>query len=157
MIETESEVRFKNGIEYKFQNLSNLLADHKSKPGKKSENDTGLLQDLREQKQQLLKKIEIWQGCPKLYRRQLYKRLYNIDLSKKESGAKLDETRRELDMLSFNLQLNPKWVRGLLKLIDEILDQTEAAQRQRLSKDLDIMKKAFGALKNGCNLYQMQR
>lgn len=154
---TRSEVRFKNGIEYKFHDLSSLLGDHAAKENKKvARRDPDLLQDLREQKQGVLKKIETWQSCPKLYQRQLYKRLNNIELSKKDAAGKLDEMRRELDMLSFNLQLNPKWVRGLLKLVDEILDRTESDQRQRLSKELGLMQGEFNALKHGCNLYQIQ-
>lgn len=152
---TESEVRFKNGVEYNFDNLSNLSGNHGSLAKKGQEEDSDLLRDLRKQKQQLLKKIETWQSCPKLYRRQLYKRLNNIELSKKDASPRLDEMRRELDMLSFNLQLNPKWIRGLLKLIDEILDQTKLEQREHLTVELDLMKEEFGILKHKCNLYQI--
>jgi len=153
---TGSEVRFKNGIEYKFQDLSSLLGKQAAKSSKKVTHKPDLLRNLQEQKQHLLKKIETWQRCPKVYRRQLYRRLYNIELSKKDAGAHLDEMRRELEMLAFNLQLNPQWVRGLLKLIDEILDQTESDQRQRLTKELRMMQEALGTLKHGCNVYQIQ-
>jgi len=151
-----SEVRFKNGIEYNFDNLSKLAEKHSARQNKGSNPDSDLLRDLRDHKQQLLKKIETWQSCPKLYRRHLYKRLHHIELSKKDASPRLEEMRRELDMLSFNLQLNPIWIRGLLKRIDEILDQTKAEQREGLTKEFDLMKEAFGILKHKCALYQTE-
>ncbi len=152
----ESEVRFKNGIEYNFDTLSKLAEKHSARQKKGSEPDSDMLRGLRDHKQQLLKKIETWQSCPKLYRRHLYKRLKNIELSKKDASPRLEEMRRELDMLSFNLQLNPTWIRGLLKRIDEILDQTKAEQRERLPEEFDRMKEAFGVLKHRCTLYQTE-
>jgi len=152
---TNSEVRFKNGIEYNFDDLSKL-AKKTTGQSKGSEAGSDLLQNLQDHKQQLLKKIETWQSCPKLYRRHLYKRLHSIELQKKEASPRLEEMRRELDMLSFNLQLNPTWIRGLLKRIDQILDQTKAEQREHLTKEFDWMKQEFGVLKHSCTLYQIE-
>ncbi len=151
---TSSDVRFKNGIEYNFDNLSKLVEKNSTRQHSGSESDSDLLRALQEHKQELLQKIETWQSCPKLYRRHLYKRLKHIELSKKDASPRLEEMRRELDMLSFNLQLNPTWIRGLLKLIDEILDQTKIEQREGLTKEFNLMKEAFGTLKHNCTLYQ---
>lgn len=129
---TESEIRHKNGFDCTFE-------------------------DLREQQTVLLKKIQGWENCPPSYRQELYKRLHSIDLLKKEASGKLEEIGREVGILAFNLQLNPDWIRGLLTRVDEILDQTEAGQRNRLSKELDTLKKQLNSLKNGCNLYHMER
>lgn len=150
---TESEIRHKNGLDYTFEDLSSLFGGLKHPRSIEEER----FRDLRKQKSALLKKIQDWENCPPSYRQELYRRLHSIDLLNKEASGKLDEVIRETGMLAFNLQLNPDWIRGLLKLVDEILDQTKSDQRNHLSKELDTLKEQLNLLKNGCTLYHMER
>jgi len=116
-----------------------------------------LLNALQDSKFTLLKKINDWKNCPASYRKRLYKRLQNIDVSKKPATVKLDELIREIGILEFNLQLNPSWIRGLLKLVDEILDQTKQEQRDELITGFCHLKEQFGLLKNDCNRYYIAK
>jgi len=123
----------------------------------KTEYEYKLLKELNEMQGKLLKKIEQWAECPLFYRRKLLSRLRSIDLSKKEAFLKIDEIKRELQMLAFNLSLNPTWIRGLLKLIDKILDQTEARDRKSFSTECGVLESQLNVLKKACHLYQIER
>jgi len=105
----------------------------------------------------LLRRIEEWKECPSFYRHKLFLRLRSIDISRKEAFLKIDDVKRELRMLAFNLSLNPIWIRGLLKLIDEILDQTESQQRKTFSKECRALDRHLLELERACRLYQVEK
>ncbi len=153
---TGSKTKYRNGLEYKFEDISDLFGENTPKPRKNVEYETQCLRALRENKTKLLKEIEACRICPERYRRKIYKQLHYIDISKKEAGAKLEDMGKEIAMVAFNLLLNPVWVRGLLKLTDEIIDQTLPDDRKRLSQALDSLNSRLGLLKKECNIFQLE-
>jgi len=152
-----SSVQILRGTRYNFENLSSLLGSQAQKKQNNNSHEISLLKELNESKIKLLQSISDWKCCPRSYRNRLHKRLQSIDVSKRTAISRLDEIMREIGILEFNLQLNPAWIRGLLKLVDEILDQTKQAQRDELITGFSHLKEQFGLLKNSCNYYYMAK
>lgn len=153
---TGSKMRYRNGLDYTFGTFVVFEEGHSKKSLNHIQHQTERLGGLRKQKARLLEQIEACKVCPESFRRTLCKHLQLIDISKKEASANLDEMSKELDIVAFNLQLNPAWVRGLLKLTDEVLDQISAEQRKQLSTRLNGFKEALNRLKKECNLYHLE-
>jgi len=151
---TNSSVQVVKSFRYNFENLSSLLGDQPPKT-QNNNHERNMLNELHGNKLSLLRRINDWKDCPASYRNRLHKRLQSIDVSQKVAISKLDDIIREIGILEFNLQLNPAWIRGLLKLVDEILDQTKREQRDELITEFSHLKEQFGLLKNSCNRYYM--
>ncbi len=141
------------GVRYNFENLSSLLGSQGQGTQNNNSYERNMLNELYDSKLRLLRRIRNWKDCPESYRNKLHKRLQAIDVSKKIAISKLDEIIREIGILEFNLQLNPAWIRGLFKLVDEILDQTKRTQRDQLITEFSHLKEQFALLKNDCNCY----
>ncbi len=139
---------------YHFKDSSSLLENEVLM---QSDYELNIHKDLHSRKSNLLRRISEWTVCPESYRGRLYKKLQMIDVLKKAAISKLDEMIREIGIIEFDLQLNPTWVRGLMKQVDEILDQTKQEQRGELITELSHLKEQFGLLKNACNHYHLTR
>lgn len=153
---TGNKARYRNGFDYPFGTFVVFEEEQSQKALYHIQLKTKHLRGLRKQKAVLLGKIEACKICPESFRRTLYKDLQCIDISKNEASAKLDKMSKDIDIVAFNLQLNPAWVRGLLKLTDEVLDQTNPEQRKQLSAQLNEFKAALDHLKKDCKLYQFE-
>ena len=153
-MKANSSVQVVKGVRYNFENLSSIFGDQAQE---NNSYEMNMLKELHGSKSTLLRRINDWNDCPRSYRNRLHKKLQSIDVSKKTALSKLDEIIREIGILEFNLQLNPTWIRGLLKLVDEILDQTKPSQRDELITGFSHLKEQFGLLKNACNRYYIAR
>ncbi len=153
---TGNKVKRRNGIEYNFESKIRVYEKKRLRPSTDLKEETRFMTGLHDKKADILAKIQQCRICPAGYRRKLYRQLQCVDISKKEAGTKLEELEREVGMISFNLLLNPTWVRGLLKLTDEILDQTPPEERKRLSSELDQLQTDLSGLKRECKIFQLE-
>lgn len=156
-VKTSHSVQTIKGVQYNFESLSSVFEVSQKKTQDRKSHETNMYNELQGSKLSLLRRIRDWKDCPESYRSRLYKRLQGIDVSKKTAILKLDEMIREIGILEFNLQLNPGWIRGLSKLVDEILDQSQRSQIDLLITEFGHLKEQFCLFKNTCNGYYMAK
>ncbi len=121
------------------------------------ESNSTLLRTLHDRKKYLLQIVEDWYDCPDTYRNSLYKILFVIDISQKEAFDQLNVIKPEAGNLEFNLQLDPAWIRNLLRLVNELIEQTKQKQRKQSTPGLDHLIKRLNLLINTSNRYRLTK
>lgn len=121
------------------------------------EYESDLLKALHDRKKYLLQIVEAWYDCPESYRNSLYKILFVIDISQKETFDKLDAIKREVGNLEFILQINPTWILNLLGLVDALIEQTKQEKRDQSTPGLGHLKKRVDLLINSSKRYRLTK